>query len=202
MRAHFAKSFGALARQVVRLVPDLPVRDLPLVAVGPAFGVVADHVLADARPLREVLRREDAVRLADRPRVVLDRHAEAEVRLHVVVHEGLEIQVRVREVVALRIVLVRVEVAEDVGDVHPQVLAEHAADVVQAHVRHARLLQVAEHGEIRPEEQRPLPGGMYRLDGTRRRSEVDFNVRALRTHRHSRRRENCSKQCSHFSFLS
>ena len=194
----------AIVRPVVRLVPDFPIRDLPLVAVRPAFGVVADHVLADAGPFREVLRRKDAVRLANRPRVVLDRHAQAEVRFHTVVHKCLEVEVGEDEVVVLRVVLVRVEIAEDVGDVHPEVLSEHAADVVQPRVRHAGLLQVAEHGEVRTKEQRSLTDGVHRLDGPRLRSEVDLDVGAMRRGkgRASRnRRENRSNQFLHFRCL-
>ena len=44
---------------VLGLVPDLPVGDLHLEAVGPALGVVPDHVFADAPPLRVVLGRQD-----------------------------------------------------------------------------------------------------------------------------------------------
>ena len=44
---------------VLGLVPDFPVGDLHLEAVGPALGVVPDHVLADASPLRVVLGRQD-----------------------------------------------------------------------------------------------------------------------------------------------
>ena len=49
--------------RVLRFVPDFPVSDVPAEAVRPALVVVADDMLADARPLREVLGRVDAVGL-------------------------------------------------------------------------------------------------------------------------------------------
>ena len=163
---------------VLRLVPDLPVGDLHLEAVGPALGVVPDHVLADSRPLRVVLGRQGVHgRVAARDEV-LDRHAEAEERLHVVLRERLQEGVRVGEAVALRVVFVGVEVREDHRDVHEQAAAEPAAHVVEARVGDAGLLEVVEHRVVRQlaDERRLADAvdGLHRPDGL---AEVDLHVR-------------------------
>ena len=107
----------AVVDEVVRLVPDFPVGDFVVEAVRPALGVVADDMLADARPLREVLRREDAVGGADASRVVLNGDAESEVWLHAIRDKRVEVKVREREVIAGGVVLVCLEVAKKVRDV-------------------------------------------------------------------------------------
>ena len=161
---------------VVGLVPDFPVGDLPSEAVCPALGVVADHVLADARPLRVVLRRIDAVRLY--LAVVLDGHAQAEPRLHAVGDQGGQHLVRVQEVVVRRVVFVRVEIGEDVRDVHHVVTAVRnaAPDVVQARIRNARLLQVAEQLVVAQAQQRRLADCVHRLHRPHVLREIDLHL--------------------------
>ena len=110
----------------VRFVPDFPVFDAKLVrpfdvarrrrgvrAPAPALVVVADDVLADARPLGVVLRRHRAVFL----RAVLDGLPEAEEDLRSGAAYVVEVVVREDEVVAGGVVFVGVEVGEDGGNV-------------------------------------------------------------------------------------
>ena len=171
---------------VVRLVPDLPVGDLPFEAVRPALGVVADHVLADARPLRVVRRWIDVVRLL--LAVVLDRDAEAEPRLHVVREKRLQQPVRVVEVVARGVVLVRVEVPEDVRDVDHVRTVD--ADIVQTRIRHARLLQMTEQLKATNPQYRRLPDRVHRLDRPHVLPEIDVDLNCKQLHGAHRRRQN------------
>ena len=50
-----ARLVGIVIKSSVRLVPDLPVFHIIVVTVCPAFGVVHDDMLADARPLCKIL---------------------------------------------------------------------------------------------------------------------------------------------------
>jgi len=103
-------------------------------------------VLADHRPLVEILGRVDAV-VFDLGEV-FDGDAETEEGLAAGFHEGGDEAVGEDEVVGGGVSGVGVEVAEDVGDVDVEVAAEHAADVVEAGVRDAGLLEVGEHGVV------------------------------------------------------
>ena len=181
----------------VGLVPDFPVRDLHARPVGPALHVMRHHVLADARPLRVVLRREDAV--GPPGGAVLDRHAEAEVRPHAGLVELDHQVVREREVVALRVVFVRVEVAEDVRDVHVDVLAERPARVVQTRKRDARLGEIMEQAIVPESQHRRLPHAVHRLDGAGRGGEVHLHLGGERT-RGAYRRTDANHDSFHFSW--
>ena len=133
-------------------------------------------MLADARPLFEVLRREDAVCLADAAGVVLNGDAQTEIRLDAVLDERREVEIGEGEVVACGIVLVRVKVAENVRDVNPEVATEHSAHVVETRVGDARLLEMAEHreiGRLAPLQQRPLARGMDGLHRANGLAEVN-----------------------------
>ena len=75
--------FGIIAA-VIRLVPDFPILDIVFKSVCPALIIVLYDMLADARPLRIVLRRKDAIGLDIV--VILDGFTKAEdrgaIRLH------------------------------------------------------------------------------------------------------------------------
>ena len=147
-----------VGRVEVRLVPDFPIDDVELVgpcdvhcrvflveSPAPALVVVADHVLADPRPLCEVLRGKDAVLLG----AVLDGLSEAEEHLRAGAADVVEVVVGEYEVVVLRVVLVGIEVGEDGVDVAGVRAAGDAVDrVVRAGEGDARglvVLEVAAH---------------------------------------------------------
>ena len=121
-------------------VPDFPVFDIPPETVGPSLVVVGDDVFADARPFRRILRRNYVVWLHfARP---LDRRAQPVVRLHADLDHGLEIRIGEREVVVLRIVLVRVEIRKHVRNVDVMVKTVASGDIVQPAVRNAGLSEL------------------------------------------------------------
>ena len=173
----------------VRLVPDLPVLDVPLETVRPAPVVVTDDVLADPRPLGEVLGRPHVVAL----RGVLDALAEAEERLGAGRAHVAQVGVGHGEVVALRVVLVRVEVREHRRDVGHVVAAVHdvLGRVVRARERDAR-------GAVLGEVAVPRVGaaahgavvhGVHRLHRTAVGGEVHRHRRRPRLAALARRRE-------------
>ena len=111
-------------------------------------------------------------------RPVLDRHAEAEERLHAVLYERVDERVREDEAIVRRIGLVGVEVGEEVRNVDIEPAAEVAADVMEARKGNPRLLEVVHH---RPVFQRAHHGrlpyavhgfhgadGLVGMDGDRR----------------------------------
>ena len=183
---------------VVRLVPNFPVGDRVPEAVRPALRVMRDHVLADSRPLPVVLRWEDAVGLDAAG--VLDCHAEAEIRLNAVLDERLHQQVGKGEVVVGGVVLVRVEVAEEVRNVHENVLPEGAADIVEPRVRNPGLLEVMEHREVVESENWTLSDPVDGADRVFRLAEINLKRRNF----NAASRQICRRRCHgvHFGNLS
>ena len=98
--------------------------------IGPSFGIVAYHMFADPPPLREVLRWNDVHRRVVALDKVLDGNAQTEERFHAVFLECLQQGIGIDKAIALRIVLVGVEVGEYIGYVHEETSAEPAAHVV------------------------------------------------------------------------
>ena len=172
---------------VLRLVPDLPMRDLHAVAVSPALRIVADHVLTDARPFREVLRRIDAVG-ADGVGV-LNRDAKPEIRLNAILLQRLHQQIRKGEIIVLRLCLICIKVPEDVRDVNVDVLAERSSDVMQSRIRNARLLKIIKQAVAIIAKNRRLPDPIDRLDHSSRCVKVD-----LYGCRRTERKGNCKRQ--------
>ena len=156
---------------VVGFVPDFPARDRVVEAIRPSLGVVAHDVLADARPLGEVLRRVEAVP-AD-VAVVLQRDAEPEHRLDAMLDERVHKEVGEGEVVVGGIGLVGVEVAEEVRDVDEDAASEHPAHVVETRKRDAGLLEVGKHRVLPQPEDRRLPDAVHGLDRTQRAGGID-----------------------------
>ena len=133
-----------------RLVPYFPVFHFHLEAVGPAFRVVADYVFADAAPLGKVLwrlrpQRRELLWIAH---PVFYCHAKTKERFHFVRLKRLHERVGEYEAVVLGVVLVRIEVGEEVGDVNEETAAEPPAYVMKARIRNARLLQVVQHRPV------------------------------------------------------
>ena len=64
-------------------------------------------------------------------RPVLDRHAQAEERLHAVLYEGVDERVREDEAIVRRIGLVGVEVGKEVRNVDIEPAAEVSADIME-----------------------------------------------------------------------
>ena len=133
---------------------------------------MADDMLAYSRPFGVVLRRQNPVG-AD-VGAVLYRDAEPEIRLDAVLHQIRKQQIRKREVVVGRIRLVGVEVAEEIGNIHEDVLAVGAADIVQARIRNSRFLQISEHPESGVAEHGRLSDAVDRLDRPDALVEVHF----------------------------
>ena len=185
-----------VAGVVLRFVPDFPIGDLHLEPVRPALGVVADHVLADARPLREILGRVDVHRRVATRHEVLDRHAEAEERLGAVRVERLQERVRVGETVALRVVLVGVEVREEIRYINIETATEPAADVVQPRIRDSRLLEVVHHRPVAQRtDHRRLPyavNALHRPDGL---AEVNLHLRCVCAEGHGRHSQETESDC-------
>ena len=183
-------------RVVLRLVPDFPVVDLHLEAVCPAFGIVADHVLADAAPLREVLGRHDVHRGIAARDEVLDSDTQAEERLDIVLLESLQKRIGVDEAVALRVFLVGVEVREYDGNVDEEPAAEPAAHVMKARIRDAGLLEIVEHRIVcKLSYERRLPHAVYALYRPSGGIEVDLYLGRMGAGRASR------NQCKRNSIL-
>ena len=161
-------------RIVVRFIPYLPVFDIPLESVCPPFIVVTHDVLTDTRPFRWILRRIDIVGLD--LVVILNRLAETEEDLHARVDDALEIAVRKREVVALRIILVSSEIREHIMDVH-ELSAPCAEGVMRAHERDVRVMHLPLH-VIEPN--RRVVDAVELLHRTRHLAEVDDHRREHR----------------------
>ena len=127
---------------VVRLVPDFPMADRIAESVRPSLGVVTDDMLANACPFVVVLGREDKVGLDTDG--ILDRDTETEIGLNARLDQTRDQYVGEVEIVAGGIVDVRIEIAEDVGNIHVFTAAEASAHVVQTGVRDARLGEIVE----------------------------------------------------------
>ena len=150
---------------IVRLVPNFPVADVVVIAVCPPLVVVADDVLADHRPFRGVLGREDTVRLQRLG--IFDRDAQTEERLAVNLHQLLDQAVGENKIVGCRVVGVGVKVAEQIRNIRIEVAAERTAHVVQTRVGDSRLLQVMKHRKV-PAGKRRLSDTVHGLDGADR----------------------------------
>ena len=99
----------------VGLVPDFPVLDIEVEAVGPTFIVVTDDMLAYLRPLFVVLGRIDIVLFQ---RLVLDALAKTVENLHARILNALYISVGKGKVIRLRLVWILREIRENDGDIH------------------------------------------------------------------------------------
>ena len=125
----------------LRLVPDLPVLDVPVVPVGPAAVVVAHRGGEDLRDLVEVLG-DEGVEVHLGPRV-LDRRAEPEEDVEAgLLPRALQEVVRRAEVVVLRVLRVEVHQREDVEVVAHALVAVHERPVVRAGEREPHRLHV------------------------------------------------------------
>ena len=98
----------------IRLVPNFPVFDVPMIAVCPSFVVVADDMLTDDRPLVKVLWRQSSVFLA----VMLNAVAEAVENPGSCFQDGLQIFVGNGKIVRVFIIRVRVEIRKNTNDVN------------------------------------------------------------------------------------
>ena len=108
-------------------------------AIGPSLVIVANDSAADVRPLPEVRRRADTMRLE--MVVVLNRHAKTIENLESGGGQGSEIGVRIGEIIGFRKRRVRVGIQEDVRDVHQICAAKGSPGVMKAHIGDARILQ-------------------------------------------------------------
>ena len=147
-----------------------------MIAVRPSLCVVAYDVLADARPLPVILRREYAragVAVDD----VLNGHAQPVDRLHARLVQRLEQPVGVREEIARRIVLVRIEIRKHIGDVDEAAAAERAAHVVQTGIRYVRFGQEMKQIVIGRAPDRRLTHAVDLLDRADRLIEVHCHCR-------------------------
>ena len=161
----------------VRLVPYLPVVDLPLKSVRPPLRVVAHDPFADLGPFEVVLGREDLAR-AELCCVVLDGHPEPEVRSDAVGDKGVQQVVGKSEGIRIGIRRVGVEVFEEIRYVYVYALPGHgAADVVKAGIGNVRVLEALKQLVV-PAYERRLAYAMHRLDLLRRPREVNGNCDA------------------------
>ena len=126
---------NALRIGAVRLVPDLPVLDIEAETVGPAFGVVADDMVADVDPLVHVGGLADEI-LVD---AVFDAGSEPVIDLGAAFDAVADIVVGLGEIIIPRIVGVGMLVSED----HVHVDEAHAGifqrSVVEAGQRDVHL---------------------------------------------------------------
>ena len=152
--------FGIVA-SVIRLVPDLPILNTVFVAVCPALVIVPDNMLADARPLRIVLRRKDAIGLDIV--VILDGFAEAEDRGAICFHQGRNENIREGEIIGCGIGFVRMKITEHVMDIHEAIATVNAANVMQTGIGDRGLREIMEK-HIAHAEHRGLTNRVHSAD--------------------------------------
>ena len=161
----------------VGLVPDLPVLDVVLEAVGPAFIVMADDVLADLRPLLVVLGRIDSILLQG---LVLDTLAQAVEHLHACILDALDIPISQRKVVGLGLVRVLGKVREDDGNVdHMLSVCAGSGGVVVAGIAHVGGPEIAGGAGIDLlgiVDARAVVDGIHTFDGTKGRIGRDDDL--------------------------
>ena len=147
----------------VRLVPYLPVVDLPLESVRPAFGVVAHDPFAYLRPLEVVLRREYLAR-SEINDIVFDRHPKTEVRCNSVCDQCMQQVVGECERVRRGILWISVEVLEEIWNVYVYSLPRHrATNVVKTRIWNVSVPEAREQLVVSAKERR-LAYAMHRLD--------------------------------------
>ena len=110
----FGRTLPHIVLIQIGLVPDLPMPDVPMKAVCPAFVVVADDLDADARPLIHV-RRHIGVQLAHR---VLNGGPQTVDDLCAAVHNGLERRIGVLKDIIGRVGLICGKIRENLRNVH------------------------------------------------------------------------------------
>ena len=114
---------------IFRLVPDLPAKDIQMQAIGPAFIVMADDMLADHRPLFEILGRID---MADGDiQVIFNGDTQPVNDLHAHLVESCQQPIGVGKVIAGRVIGICVEIGEHIGDIHKPCAAVHTTHIVK-----------------------------------------------------------------------
>ena len=147
------------------LVPDLPVFDAVLEAVGPAVVVVADDVHADPGELVHVGRRMVVVGGGR-----LDALAEPVDDLRAAVDEAFDVGIGLGERVVPRVVGIEVEERKDRGDIDD--VGRRVVAVVEAGRRKPCLAKPWPQVGILTVGDRPVADAMERADGARRLREV------------------------------
>ena len=167
------------------LVPDLPVFDAMLEAVGPALVVVADDVDADAREFVHVGRRPVVV-----GGVWLDALAEPVDDLRAAGDEALQVGVGLGKRVVPRVVGIEVEEWEDRGDVDD--VGRGAVAVVQPGRRKTGLAEPGPQIGVFPVGHRSVADAMDRADLAHGLRKVDGDRlvgRGRCRNAHTRRRQ-------------
>ena len=126
-------------RRIFGFVPNLPIFDVPMMTVSPAFIVVSDYMFANARPLGEILWRINVVRLD--PIVIFNRRSEAIIDAATGVNYRFKIFVGKCKVVVFGVGFVCIEIREDIGDVNKMSAAPCSVGVMGAHKWDAGVLK-------------------------------------------------------------
>ena len=97
--------------------------------------------------------------------MVLDGNTQTEIGLAVIIDEVLQQVIGEGKIVGGGVVLVRVKIPENVGDIHVQIGAERTAHIVEAGVGDIGFLQVGEEGNVCA-DYRGRTHSVHRLDDT------------------------------------
>ena len=159
---------------VIGLVPDLPVVQLHVIAVCPSLVIVQDDMLADPRPLCGILGRIDVVRL-DRV-IVLDGGTQTVKGLDPLLGHSRKEGVGKGEIIGRGIVLVRIEVAEYVGNIDIASTAVGSSRIVQTGIGHRCLCQAIQSPVKVVRGALYVVDGVHTLDASERRFKINGNA--------------------------
>ena len=110
--------------------------------------------------------------------LALNGDAQAEIRLHPRLHQIFDQKIGEGEIVRSGIVLVRLKISKNVGDIHEATAAEGATHVVQAGIRDARLgevMKILVHPSVAPQGR--LTARVHGLHGLQGAIGKDLDIR-------------------------
>ena len=140
LRCSLPHGRGFLCIAIIGLVPNFPVTNRILKSIRPTVDIMGHHMLADHRPFLKILRGIEAVRFEHM--IIFDGHTQTEKGLTTMLHKLLDDAICKGKIIGCGIVGIRIEITEEIRNVHIQTSPHPPAYIVQTGVGDTCILQI------------------------------------------------------------
>ena len=110
------------------LVPDLPIADIVVIAIRPAFGIMTNDMFANSRPFFIVRGREGAIRLDIG--LIFNGNAKTIIWFHPCINQCRDQMIGENKIIVLRVGFICRKISEYVGHVNKATSAKYPANIV------------------------------------------------------------------------